>query len=85
MIGGYLVDVSRKQRFWRRTAVVLGLLAYVGAWLVTLGRLSGDESSVHFREGVFIQNYWVSDWGNVVFLIILGPVAALAAYDYWRR
>jgi hypothetical protein len=84
-VGGPLMDVSEKQRFWRRTAVVLGLLTYIAAWVVTLGRLSGDGSSVHFREGVFIQNYWVSDWGNLVFLVILGPVAVLAAYNYWRR
>ncbi len=79
------MDLSKKQRFWRRTAVVLGLLAYICAWIVTLGRLSGDDSSVRFREGIFVQDYWVSDWGNLVFLIILGPVAALAAYNYWRR
>jgi hypothetical protein len=82
---GTLMDVGKKQRFWRRTAVVLGLLAYGAAWFVTLGRLSGDGPSVHFRHGVFFRDYWISDWGNLVFLILLGPVAVLAAYNYWRR
>ena len=79
------MDVSEKQRLWRRTAVVLGLGVYAFAWLVTLSRIMKDGSSIRFREGVFVQDYWVSDWGNVAFLVILGPVALLAAHNFWRK
>ncbi len=79
------MDVSEKQKLWRRTAVVLGLAVYAFAWFVTLARLRENDSGIHFREGVFVQNYWVSDWGNLAFLVILGPVALFAAYKYWRR
>jgi len=78
------MDVSKKQRLWRRTAVVVGVGVYACAWIATLARMR-DGSSIRFREGMFVQDYWVSDWGNVAFLVILGPVALLAAYNYWRK
>ncbi|MBX9747312.1 MAG: hypothetical protein K2X34_10450 [Hyphomonadaceae bacterium] len=64
---------------------MLGLGVYVCTWLITFLWLREDGSSIRFREGIFMQDYWVSDWGNVAFLIVLGPVALLAAYNYWRK
>jgi len=78
------MSLARKRTWVIRTAVVMGLLAYVG--LVAMAWLSITEGRVHVQAntGVRFPGFW-SDSGLLVMLAVAAPFVIIAAVKSWRN
>lgn len=77
------MSATGKRAMFVRTAVVLGLLAYIGLVFMATFSLVLDQASVLPSQSARFPGF-MSNTGMLITLAVAGPFVLITAVKYWR-